>query len=99
MLTFVYDIYKANADQNRQNQESRQRSVELYQAVDQICTSVISDMTNSVQSIVVKVFDDKIKDIQSQLDAISKEDSDLKRDYNLLNQFASEMSSIGFSYD
>lgn len=99
VLTFVYDIYKANADQNRQNQESRQRSVELYQAVDQICTSVISDMTNSVQSIVVKVFDDKIKDIQSQLDAISKEDSDLKRDYNLLNQFASEMSSIGFSYD
>lgn len=94
VLTFFYDAYKANEEQDKKNKEERQRTVALYQAVEQICSAVISDMTNSVQTLIATTFDEKIKEIQSQLDAISKENSGVKKDYDLLNQLMSDMSSI-----
>ncbi len=94
VLTFFYDLYKANQDQNKQNKDERQRTVALYQSVEQICSAVISDMTNSVQALIADTFDEKIKEIQSQLDSISKVNSDVKKDYDYLNQLMSDLSSI-----
>ncbi|WP_293936140.1 GTPase [Iodobacter sp.] len=96
VLTFFYDIYKANADQDRKNKEQHERTVQLYQAVEQICTSVISDMTSNVHGIITLNFDKKIKGIQQKLELISKEDSDIKKDYSLLNQLKTEMADISF---
>lgn len=93
-VTFVYDIWKANAEQKRENEQRRQQSMELYQAVDQICMTAISDMTTAVHEIITSVFRQQIDEIQQQIDAKLNASTELKTDYEKLIRFKQQMAAI-----
>lgn len=96
IASFFYDIYKANADQDRENQQKRQQSVELYQAVEQICATVVNDMTNSVHEIISNAFMEQIKEIQQQIDALLNEAGETKNDLNQIIHLKNQMLTIGW---
>lgn len=97
VITFFYDIYKANEDQDRENQQNRQKSIELYQAVEQICGTVISDMMDSVHELILMAFNEKTSAIQHQINEFSREESDAKSHYNKLNRLKEEASTFYFN--
>ena len=93
---FLYDLYKADSDQDKENSQSRQRSMELYQCVDQICSTVVGDLTKSVHDMVDFTFDNQISVIQQQLDDDSQGSDDNKDSYNKLTELRGEMLSVEF---
>lgn len=92
-MTF-YDIYKANADQNKENEQRRQHSVELYQAVDQICSSVISDTTTAVHEVINTVFRAQMTETQQQIDTLLNAEGELKADLEQLVLFKNNMLAV-----
>ncbi len=94
VVTFFYDIYKANADQEYENQRKRQQSTELYQAVDQICSIVTNDMTNAAYEAIMQTFQNQIGVVQQQIDENLATTTTLKADYEKLKQFKQQMSTI-----
>jgi len=94
VVTFLYDAWKADDNQTQLNKQNRQQSVELYQAVEQICLTVQGDFTNSVHNMIVIAFDPKIHAIQKQLDDKSKCAEKKPVDYNTLCQLRDEMASF-----
>jgi GTP-binding protein EngB required for normal cell division len=85
VATFFYEIYKANADQERENQRNRQQSLELYQAVEQICTTVVSDLTSSVHEVIVATLGEPLKSIQQQIDDLLQQETSVKVDTQKLS--------------
>ena len=96
VVTFLYDLYKADSDQDKDNSQNKQHSMELYQCVDQICSTVIGDLTKSVHGMVDFTFDNQISVIQQQLDNDSQDSDDNKDSYNKLIELRGEMLSISF---
>ena len=96
VASFFYDIYKANADQERENQRKRQQSVELYQAVEQICATVVSDMTSSVHEVISNAFMEQIKEIQQQIDVLLNEAGEIKDDLRQIIHLKNQMLAIGW---
>jgi len=96
VATFLYDLYKADSDQNRENSQNRQRSMELYQCVDQICSTVIGDLTKSIHDMVDFTFDSQIDVIQQQLDVDCQDSDSKKSGYNELMNLKREMFAISF---
>jgi len=96
VVTFLYDLYKADNDQDKENSQHRQRSMELYQCVDQICSTVITDLTYSVHNMVDFTFDNQISEIQKQLDDDSRSLDKSKDSYNKLIQLREEMHTVSF---
>lgn len=93
-VTFIYDIYSANARQEKENQQRRQHAVELSQAVDQICTMAINDMTTVAHEFITTVLQQKISEVQQQIDARLQANAGLKKDHAQLIQFKQQMSAI-----
>ena len=96
VVTFLYDLYKADTDQDKENQQSKQHSMELYQCVEQICSTVLDDMIQSVQSMIDFTFDYQIQEIQAQLDNESQKSGKEKDRYNKLIELRDKMHSINF---
>ena len=94
VVTFFYDIYKANADQEYENQRKRQQSTELYQAVDQICSMVTNDMTNAAYEAIMLTFQNQIGVVQQQINENLNTTTNLKADYEKLKQFKQQISII-----
>ncbi len=94
VVTFLYDAWKASEKEDEINRQNRQQTVELYQAVEQISSTVQNDFTNSVHELITKVFEPKIEAIQQQLDEQSKFAKKKQIDYNKLCQFRDEMVSV-----
>lgn len=96
IASFFYDIYKANSDQERENQQKRQQSVELYQVVEQICATVVSDMTSSVHEIISSAFMEQINEIQQQIDVLLSESGEIRNDLNQIIHLKNQMLAIGW---
>jgi len=96
VVTFLYDLWKADSDQDKENEQNKQRSMELYQCVDQICSTVIADLTKSVHDMIDFTFDNQIGAIQQELDIDSNHSSQSKDSYNKLMELRGEMLSINF---
>jgi tRNA U34 5-carboxymethylaminomethyl modifying GTPase MnmE/TrmE len=94
VVTFLYDVWKAEETQTQINKQNRQQTVELYQAVEQICSTVQSDFTNSVHELIAMVFEPKIQEIQQQMDEKSKYAKKKQIDYNRLCQLRDELVSF-----
>lgn len=93
---FLYDLHKANRDQNKENEQEKNLSLKLYQIVEEISSSVISDMTKSVHEIIDNAFAEQIKDIQHQIDALETEDGEIKNDLTQLIHLKNQMLAIGW---
>jgi len=93
---FLYDLYKADSDQDKENSQNRQRSMELYQCVDQICSTVIGDLTKSVHDMVDFTFDNQINVIQQQLDDDCQVSDNKNSSYKKLTELKNDMLSISF---
>ena len=96
VVSFFYDIYKAGQDQDKQNNATRQQSIELYQAVDQICSSVIGDLSKAVTDIVTLTFDEKITVLQVEIDKLTAESSVLRKDHEEFLRRRDAINSLSF---
>lgn len=84
VLTFAYDTYKANVEQEKANEAERLRVVELYQAVDAVCELVTDRFIQSAYQLIGESFDNEILAITLKLDELSDQSNNLQQDYDLL---------------
>jgi tRNA U34 5-carboxymethylaminomethyl modifying GTPase MnmE/TrmE len=84
VLTFAYDTYKANADQEKENQAKRLRTVELYQAAEAVCELITDRFVQSSYELIGLSFDNEILAITRQLEELSDQSNSLKSDYDKL---------------
>lgn len=93
---FFYDLHKANRDQNKENEQEKTRSVKLYQIIEEISSSVISDMTKSVHGIIDGAFFEQLNDTQQKIDDLLTEDGEIKNDLTQLIHLKNKMLEIGW---
>ncbi|MDW1821576.1 GTPase [Vibrio sp. Vb1018] len=94
VVSFLWDTYRAHDEQEKQNQAQRQQAVELYQAVDQICGTVVQELSTSVTEIVDTVLSAQISSLNSKISVLSEEMDLMGRDKQLIKQHILELDSV-----
>lgn len=93
---FVYDIYRANKEQEAENQRNRQRSIELHQVVEEICATVLQDYLQATQQLINEAFTTQIKALSQDLQVV-KQDAEIQRQaLQDLTHWQQQMLQIAF---
>ncbi|OQX01998.1 MAG: hypothetical protein BWK73_44210 [Thiothrix lacustris] len=87
IATSIYDMYRSNAAQEEQNRKNRQRSIEIHQAIEEICIVVVHEYSKATNHVITEAFSAQIK-------ALSKTLADEKGSIKELNQELSQLSEL-----
>ena len=94
IFTFLWDTYRSYDEQEKQNQAKRQQAVELYQAVDQICSTVVQELSESVTEIIDAVISAQISSLNNKISSLSENMDSVNRDKQFIKQYILDLDSI-----
>ena len=78
VATAVYDAYAADKEQEKQNDAKRNHTVQLYRAVDQICSDFYKGIVDDVKKSLHIMFDPQIAELASLMNDINLQESEQK---------------------
>ncbi|MUK37747.1 hypothetical protein GNP82_09300 [Aliivibrio fischeri] len=96
VVSVFWDAYKANEQQEKENERQRMQAVELYQAVDQISQSIISGLSSSVEEIINDILSIQISVIENEINKIDEELDNKIGDLSQLSNLQNTLLSIHF---
>ncbi|MGI9549178.1 MAG: GTPase [Bdellovibrionales bacterium] len=85
----AYEIYKAGADEEKENMQKRQEAIELNQASEQVCSTVVQQINDSVSDMLEATFSERISSIQTEIDKLLDQKDSLGQDMELLSKYQS----------
>ncbi len=96
ILFVLYDMYRANEDENKANKEARLAAIELNQMVEEICVNVQGQIRINCDEIIESNFNGLIDTIQNQIDEAVEGESEVIKDQQLILDLRNEIVGISF---
>jgi ribosome biogenesis GTPase A len=94
--TVIYDGYKASEQQEQLNKRRRQEELRANELVEQICSTVTSDLYLSVEKNIAAFFNSQIKAVTETIQAISSECSEIEKDMQQMVSIKNELTNLYF---
>lgn len=96
VITALYDLYKANRDEDEENERTRQASIQLYQMVDEVCATVKREYSNIAEQVINQMIGLQIQALDMKIAEITEEQSGYQHDLQCLLNFQSDLESITY---
>lgn len=96
IATSVYDLYRSNAAQEEQNRQNRQRSIDVHQAIEEICAVVVYEYSKLTNQVIAEVFSAKINSLSQSLANETGDAERLRQELKQLCNLKEQMLQIAF---
>lgn len=90
----VFDVISSQSAEAERNAQQRSAMLQAHQTVDSISTDFANDAYKAVEQAVYPIFDQKIAEVQKQLEALKSENSALDDAFNKVTQTQTAMLAI-----
>ena len=90
----VFDVFSAQNEEAERNAQRRSAMLQAHQTIDRICTDFMNDAYQAVEQAVYPIFDQKIAEVQRQLEALKSENSALDEAFNKVIESQTKMLAI-----
>lgn len=90
----VFDMFASQSAEAERNAQQRSAMLQAHQTVDSISTDFANDAYKAVEQAVYPIFDQKIAEVQKQLEALKSENSALDDAFNKVTQTQTAMLAI-----
>lgn len=96
ILKIGFEIFQAGKSQEEQNAQQRQQAVRLYQAVDEICSSVLREYSNVAEQAISGVISAQIHALDDEIAKITLLENNTQKDLQQMLDYQSKLDLINY---
>ncbi|OZS43159.1 GTPase [Photobacterium sanguinicancri] len=96
VITALYDLYKSNSEEKAENERNRNASIQLYQAVEDVCATVKREYGDISEQVITQMIGLRIQALDDKIAKLTTEQGEYQKDYQALLDCQADLEQINY---